>query len=228
MSKPTLKRDCAKTSSDMIGGSYIPDTLLVERIASTYVLSPRKISMPRRRAKKKRRPAEILGLLAIAAFVLGLVWLVFFTSPPNSDQTTSATLSNLAADFVLTDVDGKVFRLSDHRGQIVVLEFMRTTCEACIVQESGLRELQPRFGAAVSMAMISVDPTGDTAEVLREHRDKSLPGWTAMRDTSGVYGDYSVRATPTLFIIDKNGQIAYQHVGVTESSVLINEISNLT
>jgi len=185
--------------------------------------------MSRRKAtKKKRRPGEILGLLAIAAFVVGLVWLIFFTSPPNPGQATTPITSSLAADFVLIDVDGNIFRLSDHRGQVVVLEFMSTTCGACITEQPRLRELRSSFGGDVVMVMISVDPVGDTEQVLREHRNENLVGWIAVRDTSGVYGAYGVRATPTVFIIDKNGYIAYQHVGVTESSILIGEVSSLT
>ena len=51
-----------------------------------------------------------------------------------------------------------------------------------------------------------------------------MKGWIAIRDTAKVYEKYSVTATPTLFIIDKNGYIRYQHVGVTESSVLMSEV----
>jgi cytochrome oxidase Cu insertion factor (SCO1/SenC/PrrC family) len=77
------------------------------------------------------------------------------------------------------------------------------------------------------MVMMSVDPTGDTEEILRQHRDQNLPGWIAIRDTSGVTPTYNIEATPTILIIDKNGYIAYQHVGVTESSVLIGEVSSV-
>ena len=84
------------------------------------------------------------------------------------------------------------------------------------------------FGGDVVMVMISVDPVGDAEEVLRQHRDQNMPGWIATRDTSGVYRTYGVQTTPTIFTIDKNGSIAYQRVGVTESLVLINEVEGLS
>ena len=190
------------------------------------MLLSRQMDLSRRKERKKKRsPVEIVGFLAIAAFVVGIVWLVFFTSPQNPAQTTPA--HPLAADFVLTDVDGGTFRLSDYRGKVVVLEFMQTTCGACVTQEPRMRELRSRFGGDVVMAIISVNPVGDTEEILRQHRDQNLPSWIAIRDTSGVTGTYNVEATPTILIIDKNGYIAYQHVGVTESSVLIGEVSSV-
>jgi cytochrome oxidase Cu insertion factor (SCO1/SenC/PrrC family) len=188
------------------------------------------MTLSRKKEKKRKRGSvELLGFLVIAVFVVGLVWLVAAPpSNPNPGQTTAVQTSSIAADFTLTDVNGNVFKLSDNRGKVVVLEFMRTTCGACIEQEPRLRELRSRFGIDVVTVMISVDPAGDTEELLRQHRDQNMAGWIAIRDTSGVYRTYGVQATPTIFIIDKNGQVAYQHVGVTESSVLINEVKSLS
>lgn len=206
--------------------------VLVAALVQRESLSLRENSLSRKKNRKKRSSLEILGYLAIAAFVVGLVWLVFFTAPPNPAQTTTSLKTttlpsrSLAPDFTLTDVNGEVFSLSDYRGKAVVVEFMRTTCGACISQEPRLRELRSKFGNDI--VMVSVDPVGDTEELLRQHRDQNVPGWIAIRDTSGITDTYRVQATPTIIIIDKNGYIAYQHVGITESSVLINEVSTPT
>lgn len=110
---------------------------------------------------------------------------------------------------------------------MVVLEFMRTTCPACVSEEPYLRQLRSNFGSDVVMVIVSIDPTTDTDSVLRDHRDQNLMGWLAMGDKTEVFKLYSVQATPTIFIIDKNGYIQYKHVGVTESSVLISEVDSL-
>lgn len=169
---------------------------------------------------------EIVGFLAVGVFVVGLVWLVLSTPPQPPGQTTTRT-SSLAYDFTLTDVDGRPFTLSENRGKVVVLEFMRTTCSACISQETHLRELRSKFGSEVVMVTVSVDPVGDSEGVLRDHRDRNLVGWIAIRDSANVFREYSVQSTPTIFIIDMNGYIAYRHVGLTEASVLINEVNSL-
>jgi cytochrome oxidase Cu insertion factor (SCO1/SenC/PrrC family) len=189
------------------------------------------LSRKKEKRKKKRSPVEILGLLVIAAFIAGLLWLAFSTTG-NPGQTTSQTTSithSPAPDFVLTDVDGKSFKLSDYRGKVVVLEFMQTTCEYCQEQEPRMKELRSSLPGNVVMAMISTNP-GDTEEILRQYRDQNLVGWIAIRDTSGVSSLYNVTGTPTIFIIDKNGDIAYQHVGFTDADsapALIGEVSSL-
>lgn len=181
--------------------------------------------LARRKPKRKRSWSETAGFLVIGVAVVAIIWLVFFTSPQNQGPTQ--TTYSLAPDFTLTDVDGNPFRLSSNRGKVVVLEFMRTTCPACITQESNLRELRSRFGDDVVMVMVSVDPATDTDSLLGEHRDRNVPGWIAMGDRGQVYLRYSVQSTPTIFIIDKDGYIRHQHVGVTESTVLINEVETL-
>ena len=185
--------------------------------------------MSRRKTKRKHNLAEIVGLLAIGVFVLGIIWLAFFIPPQNQNpnQTTTTTYP-LAPDFTLTDVDGNTFRLSDLQGKVVVLEFMRTTCSACVSEGPYLRDLRTKFGGDVVMVSLSVDPVGDTDNILRNYRNQNMMGWSAIRDTAQVYQKYSVQATPTIFIIDKNGYIRYQHEGVTESTPLVVEIGSLT
>jgi cytochrome oxidase Cu insertion factor (SCO1/SenC/PrrC family) len=179
--------------------------------------------LPRKKAKRRRSTAEIIGFIAIGLFVVALVWLFISTPTQNPAQTTHT----LATDFVLTDVDGNTFKLSDQQGKVVVLEFMRTTCPACISEEPYLRQLRSNFGSDVVMVIVSIDPTTDTDSVLRDHRDQNLMGWLAMGDKTEVFKLFGVQATPTIFIIDKNGYIQYKHVGVTESSVLISEADSL-
>jgi len=159
-------------------------------------------------------------------FIVALIWLVASPSQQTPVQTT--TTHAFAPDFALTDVDGTPFRLADQRGTVVVLEFMRTTCSACISEEPHLRQLRSKFGSDVVMVMVSVDPSGDTDSVLRNHRDQNLVGWIAIGDKAEVTRLYGVEATPTIFIIDKSGYIRYRHVGLTESGVLISEVENLT
>ena len=180
--------------------------------------------MRRKKARRKRSSTEIIGFLAIGVFVVALIWIAFFTQPQNPNQTT---MYALAPDFTLTDVDGNPFRLSDQRGKVVVLEFMRTTCSACISEEPYLRQLRSRFGSNVVMVIVSVDPSGDTDSVLRDHRDQNLIGWIAIGDKAEVSKLYALQVTPTILIIDKNGYIRYRHDGLTESTVLISEVESL-
>jgi protein SCO1/2 len=66
-------------------------------------------------------------------------------------------------DFTLRDQDGHRVRLSDFRGQVVVLTFMYSTCQdTCPVTATQIRGALDDLGHDVPVLAISVDPPNDT------------------------------------------------------------------
>ncbi len=134
-----------------------------------------------------------------------------------------------AADFTLTDMDGTPFRLRDHRGKVVLLDFMATWCGPCRMSMSDLLEIRSEFGEELVMISISVDPVSDTNEQLRSWADAWGADWIHARDTAEppVGRQYKASRIPTLVIIDKMGEIGFRHVGLTPAETLMSEISEL-
>jgi thiol-disulfide isomerase/thioredoxin len=134
-----------------------------------------------------------------------------------------------AADFTLTDIDGTPFRLRDHRGKVVLIDFMATGCGQCMMSMSDLLEIRSIFGEELVMISISVNPVLDTNERLRSWADAWGADWIHARDTADppVSQQYEVREIPTLVIIDKRGEIGFRHVGSTPAEKLTSEISEL-
>ncbi|MEQ1556783.1 MAG: TlpA disulfide reductase family protein, partial [Gallionella sp.] len=52
-----------------------------------------------------------------------------------------ASLTVCAADFALTDLDGKTHRLSEYRGQYVLVNFWATWCSPCLSEIPELNAL---------------------------------------------------------------------------------------
>ena len=48
------------------------------------------------------------------------------------DLTVGTEIGNLAPDFETELLSGENFRLSDHRGQVVIINFWGTTCAPCV------------------------------------------------------------------------------------------------
>jgi protein SCO1/2 len=76
-------------------------------------------------------------------------------------------------DFSLTDHNGNLFKLRDHRGQVILLFFGYTSCtEACPVILSRINSVFKQLGPDHDKALavfISVDPERDTTRVLRDY-----------------------------------------------------------
>ncbi|UGS37720.1 hypothetical protein DSM104329_04141 [Capillimicrobium parvum] len=66
-------------------------------------------------------------------------------------------------DFALRDQDGKVARLADDRGKVVVLTFMYSTCQdTCPITAQQIRGALDQLGHDVPTLAVSVDPANDT------------------------------------------------------------------
>ncbi len=67
-----------------------------------------------------------------------------------------------AGDFRLPTLDGRKVRLSDFRGQAVLINFWTTWCTACLAEIPALIELQQRHGEKLAILGISLDYAPDS------------------------------------------------------------------
>jgi len=133
----------------------------------------------------------------------------------------------IAPNFTLTDIDGTEFSLSDYRGRVVLLDFFATWCGPCVAEIPHLKSLHEKFGEDLIIISISVSPSSDTVEKLQEFRQEHGIDWIIARDTIEISNEYDVQFIPTLVIIDQEGYIQHRHVGLTDESVLYEEIHEI-
>ncbi|HMJ35306.1 MAG TPA: SCO family protein [Baekduia sp.] len=109
-----------------------------------------------------------LALMLAASFVLlGALAVVLFagggTHAGGAGFDGSLPPDVPRADFTLRDQDGKVARLSDYRGQPVILTFMYSTCrDTCPLTAYQIRGAMDQIGHDIPTLAISVDPKNDT------------------------------------------------------------------
>jgi cytochrome oxidase Cu insertion factor (SCO1/SenC/PrrC family) len=120
-----------------------------------------------------------------------------------------------APDFTLTDIDGEVFSLSDHRGSIVLIDFFFIACTPCEVTMPYLKQFHDAYSPKLVIISITVSPNTDTQTELNNYREDNEMAWIIARDTENndLAILYGVSAAPTLFIIDADGYIRHMHVG---------------
>lgn len=102
------------------------------------------------------------------------------------------------ADFALTNQDGQTMRLSDFRGNLVLLFFGYTHCpDVCPTTLAQFKQLRAQLGEQanrVQFVFITVDPERDTPERLKEYLaqfDLSFIGLTGSADMlQPVYKEY--------------------------------------
>jgi peroxiredoxin len=147
---------------------------------------------------------------------------IIFTAVVFSGVVASA--KELAPDFSIDDIDGNTFSLSDHRGKVVMMDFMKTTCTYCIQMMDQLVALRENYSEE-ELVIISISiGEGDTLDDIRDFMLAHNGTWTSAKDEQDLQATYDIHATPTEYFVDVNGCISSKIVGIKEYSVLAAEV----
>ena len=135
---------------------------------------------------------------------------------------------NQAPDFVFRDLQGTERRLSDYRGQVVLLYFWGTWCGPCLKATPHLREAYEAF-ASRGFEIIGID-TQDSLETLQAYLSKHSIHWP--QTMQGEYGPildlYRVSSYPSSFLINENGTIVDRQLRASNLTAALRELRELT
>lgn len=177
----------------------------------------------------------LFGLLAGVLIFFGLPALGALRPAPET-VTPPAAGSNSAApapvvgapapDFTLTDLNGESVRLSDLKGQVVLLNFWATWCGPC---EAEMPAIEDRFTTLKGQGLVVLGINQDEeAETVQAFVDRLGLGFPILLDPGAVVGElYRARGLPTTFIVDRDGQIAVQKVGYMSDGQLDQYLSQV-
>jgi peroxiredoxin len=113
----------------------------------------------------------------------------------------------LADDFTVTMVDGSSFRLSEHRGKTVLLNFWATWCPPCREEMPALERLY-RQHKDHGLVLVAVSIDTDTKVVPPYVQASKLTFPIGLDPKADVANKYGVRALPSSFVIDRQGTMA--------------------
>ncbi len=136
-----------------------------------------------------------------------------------------------APEIVGTDAFGETFRLSDYRGQVVVLMFSFKGCTPCAAIYPILRKQQEHFRDQPVAVLTVMDShvEGETVESLRKSMEEGTITWRSWWD--GYYGPISTRwdvqGWPDLYLIDAEGVIRNPWAPRNDEQKLREEIQAL-
>jgi peroxiredoxin len=132
----------------------------------------------------------------------------------------------MAPDFLLEDLDGQEYRLSELRGQVVLLNFWATWCGPCLV-EMPLLESEYQNYRSEGFLVIAVNDgeSADKVERFGEEHELSFP---LLLDPGRVVQRlYNVRGYPSSVFVDQEGFIRFVHIGLIQDSQLSNYMGEL-
>ncbi|MEK7215871.1 MAG: TlpA disulfide reductase family protein [Chloroflexota bacterium] len=147
----------------------------------------------------------ILG--AVGAVAVVLLTVLFLPQNPRGP----ARVNQPAPDFSFT-WQGQTRRLSELRGQMVVLNFWATWCPPCVEEMPSLERLHRKLrDRGVVVLGVSVDDDAVAYEQFLRDYHISFPNY---RDPGGqIAGRYGTHMFPETYIIDPEGRVARKVIG---------------
>jgi peroxiredoxin len=117
-----------------------------------------------------------------------------------------------APDFTLPTNAGENLRLSEQRGNVVMLNFWASWCGPCRQEMPLLDAMSQRYSAA-GFVLLGVDVEEDNTDAKKIVKDLKIT-YPILFDTENKVSKlYSVETMPTTVMIDKKGKIRYINHG---------------
>ncbi|VAW78316.1 hypothetical protein MNBD_GAMMA13-676 [hydrothermal vent metagenome] len=138
-----------------------------------------------------------LGMAAILAL-----------NPANADTTTEGP----APDFALKNNSGKNLRLSEFRGEVVMINFWASWCAPCRQEMPLLEELYSQY-QPMGFTILGVNVEEDSSKAKQMLRDIPVSFPILFDNNSKVSKLYNVVAMPSTVLVDRNGNVRYLHQG---------------
>lgn len=166
-------------------------------------------------------------------------WLLFFLAAlallitprlflHQSGHFTPVERRRSADDMTLPEVNGGEWRLADHRGQVVLVNYWATWCEPCREELPGLMQVSRDFAPqGLAVVGISLDDGKDaTAKVTQFVTQFRIPYAVAFPTATSVYGQREVEI-PTTVLIDRHGRIVKTYVGAVSQRDFTTDLNAL-
>jgi len=124
----------------------------------------------------------------------------------------TATGPTAAPDFALPAREGGELRLSELKGQVVMINFWATWCGPCRQEMPLLEQIHSKYEPlGFTMLGVNVEPDSAAAQAWLKNIPVSFP--ILFDRKSEVSSSFGVEAMPSSVLIDREGRVRHVHRG---------------
>jgi len=132
-----------------------------------------------------------------------------------------------APDFTLPKLDGNSLTLSDFKGKVIILNFWATWCPPCRREIPDFVELYENYKDK-GLLIIGVNLDGGDRSSVKQFSEKYKINYPVVLGNVNVTEDYGgIRAIPTTFIIDREGDIREKYIGYQPGTTFEDQAKRL-
>ncbi len=163
----------------------------------------------------------------IAVLVAGVAWIIITRPPSDLPVAVYARAGFAAPDLALPAWSQTEVRLTELRGQVVIVNFWASWCGPCRAELPTLERMY-QADQARGLTILAVNSTAqdDETAVLALWRDLDLSMPLLFDREGDTTSRYGVRMLPTTFIIDRHGVIRQVFFGGPLSEATLRSVVN--
>ena len=147
-----------------------------------------------------------------------------YTEALQAEQNKLLTLQpgQPAPDFTLSDPDGQSVSLSQFKGKVVLMDFWASWCGPCIADLGTLRKIKERVAKQpVVFLNVSLDENeGAWKRAIAKHQIQGFH----VRSDGGATQAYNVSGIPRYYLVDPQGLIVDNNLGVSSIDEVVAKI----
>src|ERR1700692_1136127 len=171
-----------------------------------------------------------MSRIHVAAASAALAFLLASCSRPSSLPTgelKSGGHRKPAPNFSLKDSDGNAVNLTDYRGKVVLVNFWATWCGPCEAEIPWFIEFEKKYKDQ-GFAVLGVSMDDDGWKSVRPYIASHKINYRIMIGSQVISDQFGeIESLPTSFVLDRQGRIASNHVGLIDKVDYQNEIVKL-
>ncbi|GGJ93588.1 hypothetical protein GCM10007063_15190 [Lentibacillus kapialis] len=146
----------------------------------------------------------------------------------DNTETDSVGLQvgNIAPDFQLKTMGGEQIKLSELRGQRVMVNFWATWCPPCRAEVPDLQ----KFYENKDIEILAVNLTGtesSRSDVQEFSEEFGMTFPILMDENTEVANQYQIQPIPSSFMIDSDGRIQFKALGAMNYEMMVQEFEKM-
>lgn len=172
--------------------------------------------------KKQKRSMTRGIILALLAVAIGYTIYASVTK----DKVDVLQRGMDAPDFEVVDLEGNIHRLSDYKGQGVVLNFWGTWCEPC-KREFPAIERQYKAFEEQGVHVLALNIAQSNLEVKNYVKNMGMTFPVAIDKTKSVMTAYNVTILPATILINSDGKVEQIITGEMSESQIVAHMESI-
>lgn len=172
----------------------------------------------------ERRGGWAMWFFVVAAVLVGVF--AWYRATSQAGGIAPAEQRKAMPNLVLSQLGGGEWRMADHRGQVVLVNYWATWCGPCWEETPGLVRLSRDLGPS-GLAVVGVSIDKGSRDKVQKFVDQfSVPYPVVFPDPLSQM-EWGMAGVPTTILVDKHGRVAKSYVGAVRERDFLKDVTAL-